>query len=194
MSTIKVEPGKLGVLLKAKVQGSPEALLEGMVAAAQRGRSLLVRKSPVDTGHFKNAWRVASRASKAGWLDRAIGNDESFSLENDAPHAGVIERGARPHKVNRAGVDAIRAWVRRVMGGRLRSVARQRKEYGGKRATIKSLQERAIDEVTWAIIKKIERDGQKGLFLVRDSLPELRRFLDLEIKRAMRRHFDEDKP
>mgnify|MGYP007070989117 CR=1 FL=1 len=128
------------------------------------------------TGHFKNAWRVRIR-------------NGTVQLENDDPIAGVIERGARPHAVSREGVEAIREWVRRKAiqfttsaAGKVRWTGQTR---GLTRAEADGEFAWLVDEITWGIVNRIRRHGQKGTFIVQQSLPQLRTFAAAEMKRAV---------
>lgn len=114
-----------------------------MKLAAHRGRTLLVRKSPVDRGNFKNAWRVRTIAGGA-------------EIQNDAPYAGIIELGARPHPVSREGIEALTGWARRHFPG---------------------VDEKEHKSIAFAIAAKLKKYGQKPTYLVRDSMDELRQYI-----------------
>jgi hypothetical protein len=171
-NTVRVAPGALGATLRAHGRGNTRAIKAGIKIAASRARDHLKSISPVDTGLFKNAWAIVA----------AAGN---YSVENDSPYAGIIERGARPHKVNREGVEAIREWVRRKVallgppgGGPARMLTKAEAGPGG-------AFEHYVDEITWAIIKTIEKKGQKGLYLVRNNLTKFLSWLDEEVQRQL---------
>lgn len=87
--------------MRSDASGAPRAVLQAMFSAAQRGRSWIIGKSPVDRGILKNAWRVLKMGS------------EGVELVNDQPYAGVMERGARPFIISKAGIEALAAWVKR---------------------------------------------------------------------------------
>ena len=172
MTTIVLTPKQLTARLKQDAAKFPGALKAGLRRGAQRGRTLLVHESPVDTGQFKNAWKVRDTS----------GVGSAPQIHNDAPHAGIIERGARPHPVNREGVEAIRAWVKRVLGAELRMNMRAQSSKGRvKKADV----EAQIDSITWAIITKLKREGQVGKFIVEQNLEKLARFAREEVERTL---------
>lgn len=100
MATVAIDYDKLGHRIRADAAGSPRAIKQALFSGAQRGRGLLVKVSPVDRGILRNAWRVLKFAS-------------GVSLVNDQPYAGIMERGARPFKMSRAGIEALAGWVKR---------------------------------------------------------------------------------
>lgn len=187
MTTIALTPKQLTARLKQDAERYPAALKHGLRRGAQRGRTLLVHESPVDTGQFKNAWKVRDLNSAP-------------QIHNDAPHAGIIERGARPHPVSREGVDAIRAWVKRVLGADLKAGTKTQpkaaqkgeKRFMGKyrRMMHEREFEAAVDNVVWAIITKLKREGQVGKFIVQDNLEKLARFAREEVERVLAAFFN----
>lgn len=195
MVAFKVKPDEMAGVLRSHARAFPEAVAAGALVAAHRGRTLLVRTSPVDTGMYKNAWRVVDLAYAS---ERHV-----IELDNDAPHAGIIELGARPHKVSRAGIEAIAGWVRRKLlrGGyaqiRRSASAESFAAGGGKRkltasaAAYRAKASWSLDEeatkIAWAIAKKIEKEGQKPTYHLLNSLPKLRRFLIEEVNRQVER-------
>lgn len=167
MPTISIKPGQLGATIRKGAVANQKAVQQGVAVAAQRTVAHLKRISPVYDGLFKNAWKVITSGRLGAFIT------------NDAPYAGVIEAGARPHGVSAEGREAIREWVRKkvtlinVYKGpgkgkqgpvhkRTRSLTRN--EADGEFAPW-------VDEITNAIIHKLATKGQKGLWLVRDNLP-----------------------
>lgn len=152
---IRVTPKELSRDLVRRFRKLPKLIEKSMRKAAQRGRTILVRRTPVDTGLMKNAWRVTKGIS--------------VEIVNDAPHAGIIEEGARPHKVNRQGIEALTAWAQRKLGASLEEAR----------------------SVAWGIAKKLEKEGQPGKFIVRDALDDLTQAtadtVNLELARQARR-------
>ena len=59
----------------------------------------LVKSSPVDTGEYANSWDFTQ-------------TEEAAILGNYAPHAPIIERGARPF---RPPLQPLLAWAKRVL-------------------------------------------------------------------------------
>lgn len=193
MTTIHLRPEDLPKLLADHAAKLPKVVGQGLVLAAHRGRTLLVRESPVDQGLFRNSWEV--REAFFGAV-----------IDNTAPHAGIIEKGARPHKVNREGIDALTKWV-------LRHLSKSRPKYGPigpevygptapkpvkygptpppvygpkkARAATPRMTEAEARSIAFAIAKKLEKHGQLGLGIVEKALPELSRIAQIEVMRAI---------
>jgi len=145
--SIKVDIRDLHKYLARDIKKATKAIEEGQAAAAQRGRTVLVRKTPVDTGQMKGAWKA--------------GKDY---IHNDAPHAGIVEKGARPHKVSRAGIESLTEWARRQLG----------------------LPDDQAKSVAWAVAKKLEKEGQKGTFFVEELTPKIAKMLQQEVERRLK--------
>lgn len=154
MAVVKVPPGKLGVLIKSRTSRNPAAIMKGLEAAANRGRGVLTEAMPVYKGHLKNAWDVLKPGPR------------EVALYNDAPYAGIIERGARPHSVSPEGFAAIREWVRIKIGG----------------------SDAEIDSITHAIVWKFRQVGRRGDFPVRKSMKVLRAIAAKEVVKALHAH------
>jgi hypothetical protein len=166
----------------------PRALVERAgVRAAYRGQALLRKRTPVDQGQLKNSWQVHPRP----------GAREFVTIENRAPHAGIVERGARPHPVSRAGKMALYWWVvrnrkkfssLRTAGGRAsrirHRIASGPVQAGGTRP-MAQLDPRVMS-IVWGIVKKLEKKGQKPTYFVKNSLPTLEKFFAIEAQRAVR--------
>lgn len=136
------------------------AIRRGIRNGARGGRAVLVRRSPKDLGQLKNSWRdTASRPGTATMTTVA----EVF---NDAPYAGIVELGARPHPVSREGQLAILEWVQRHFRGE---------------------DEKAQRRIARAIVHKIRREGQRPTYFVRDSLGDLNALAAREVARAVDR-------
>lgn len=76
----------------------------GLQRAAQRARKLLIERSPVGLGQYRQAWSAPL----------ALPNGEiGYEVRNDAPHAWVVEHGSRPHMPP---VEPIALWARRKFG------------------------------------------------------------------------------
>lgn len=140
------------------------AVYRGMVAGIRRGafagKRHMVKASPTDRGDLRRSWRV----------ERGVvptrGDAEPARLVNDAPHAGIVEGGARPHSVNRAGRESLMGWVRRHFPGE--PVREQRR-------------------IVWGIIKKLRREGQKPTWFVRNSLDILTNLAAVAVQKQLMR-------
>lgn len=127
--------------LKVQTRGVKRALRR----AADRGVDVLRSATPVDQGEMIRAWRVIPRA------------DGSLLIKNDAPHAGIIERGARPHPVSEEGRLAIRDWAER----------------------------HGFDDpeaASWGIVNKIKKEGSRAHWILRDSKQVLVEILHGELE------------
>ena len=106
----------------------------------------------VDTGQLKNSFRV-----------RRVNRNE-IHLDNDAPYAGIIDLGARPHSVNKEGIEAIALWAKRKFG----------------------LGDDEAYEVANAVAWKLRKHGQKPTYLFRDAQPKLTRHVKRAVEHALR--------
>lgn len=195
-----LRPGDLAPAFRRLSGNLRKAVERGMISAAHRGRAILVRATPVNTGQLKAAWLVVIGGWLAGFIAEVV---------NDAPHAGVIEAGARPHAVSRAGVEAIRRWVmlkmfgwmaapmRRLAKREARATATLSRHRANRAASLRAARaigasqeamgalNKEVDRVVWGIVGKLKREGQKPTYFVRRSLPRLKRALKVEVEAAM---------
>jgi len=145
--SIKLKPGQLHKDLEKRMRNLKVDTEKATRKAMFRGKALLTRRTPVDTGQMKNSWQV-----------------KGDILLNDAPHAGVIEEGARPHKVSKEGIEAIARWAQRRLG----------------------VSEEEARGVAFGVARKLAKEGQKGHYIVRDAMDELRSFVVKEIVAEIR--------
>jgi hypothetical protein len=153
------------------------ALSRGLRLGAERGRTIMVKRTPTDLGQLRASWKVKATALVA-------------ELINDAPHAGIVELGARPHKVSAEGWQAIYEWVRRhpELYGR----TRMRRRVSATLAQQTAIGPFAgidpeITGITWAIVKKINKHGQKPTFFVMKAMDDLRAALIGEVETQLAR-------
>ena len=85
----------LGSDLKEKLKDQKQAVVDGMLKSLPE----LTADSPVDTGEYASSW------------DFSI-SEKSAILGNFAPHAAIIEKGARPF---RPPIRPLLAWAKRVL-------------------------------------------------------------------------------
>lgn len=154
MPTIVIDMKSLSSALRGEVEDVRAAVETASKRAAQRMKTKLVAdtdKSGVnDTGALRSSWRVMM------WRG-------SVRVYNDAPYAGVIEAGCRPHPVSKAGREAIARWAVRKLGV---SVAESK-------------------TVAFLVARKISREGQKGHWILRKAVPFLKRMLGEEVVRYL---------
>jgi hypothetical protein len=156
-------------------------LKRGMKKGAHRGRGILVRKTPTDTGQARAGWRVVESPGSNPYIP----SDVVSRIVNDAPHIGIIEAGARPHAVSDAGILAIEAWVRRKgLADDAVSAARERnvglRALGGAGVKVPSY-DAAVHAIAMGIVWKLRHFGQEPTYFVRDALPSLRRAMAREV-------------
>lgn len=157
VGVIKIRPQDLPRGIMQRTDAVKKAILTGTVNGAMRGRAILVRETPVDQGQLRASWKVRQRI---------LGNIIA-ELFNDAPHAGIVEAGARPHPVNRAGIFALTRWAWRNRG-----------LFG-----LRSLEE--AQGVAFAVAKKIALRGQVGKFFVRKQMHRIETAMRREVERSL---------
>lgn len=86
---------ELGMVLPNQISIVKQAVFNGCLQSV----SVLVEKSPVDTGQYASSWDV-------------IKDEISVTLLNYAPHASVIENGARPFTPP---LEPLLQWAKRVL-------------------------------------------------------------------------------
>ncbi len=146
--SIRIRADQVPALLLRIEREVRAAIGRGILAGAERGRRVLVARTPEDQGLMQKSWEVLPQPGGGA------------VLRNDAPYAGVVEAGARPHPVSREGVENIRGWVERKLG----------------------LADREAESATWGIVNKLRRVGQKPTYFVRKSLPELGAAMAREVR------------
>jgi hypothetical protein len=168
MTVVTVKPGQLGATLTRSIKIQQEGIKRGIQRAKVRAIGVLKANTPKnDTGLLKNAWIVTGSG-----------------VTNTAPHAGIIERGARPHSVNREGIEALTEWVRRkglvvhmVSSGPIPKVRKlTRKEASA---------DKDVSAIVWAIVTHLKKQGQEGTFYIQKSLPRLNKILEEEVIEAL---------
>lgn len=140
---------ELGEFTEESLKVQKQAVVSGMVKSIPE----LVRTSPVDTGQYANSWDISLSETRA-------------ILGNFAPHAPVIERGARPFKPP---IKPLLAWAKRVLKsssqppnydsevwGLARGVQKKIMEEG---MQPKNVLEKALPKIIANIQKEFERLG-----------------------------------
>jgi hypothetical protein len=154
MATFRINSADLAKELQARAKGARRVVQLAAKKAAMAGRTHLIRQideeDKVYQGQFKNAWSI--RKTSRG-----------YDLVNSAPHAGIVERGARPHSVSMEGRADIERWCQLRLG-----------------AT-----EEEAKSITQSIIEKLGRVGQKGTFIVERSLGKLGAIWQDQIQRDL---------
>lgn len=167
VSVVHLRPEDLPAVLRGHQKKLPKAVESGLNLAAQRARTLLVRASPVDQGLYKNSWRIRKQGG-AGPV-----------LYNDSPIAGIIELGARPHGVDKAGIDALTEWAKRKLTIELKQITR-----GPNKGKTQDL-DTVARGIAFAIAAKLKTQGQKGLYIVANNMPTIAHYMAQEVARAV---------
>jgi hypothetical protein len=135
-------------------------------------RLIVSKDSPVDTGDYKSSWRAVKNDIRGG-----------VDLINDAPHAGIIEQGARPHMPP---LQPLIDWARRKAADIGLVQLATGKQYGGP-SSLNQDQDAAVIRFARAIQHKIAAQGQAPLWIMRKRLPFARKFLMLSFERQLER-------
>lgn len=175
MSVIRTTPEKLPGQIRARNSAARTVLRTSVHRAAQRSRSMMVRETPVDQGQLKASWKVKKY--------KPVKSGELAELINDAPHAGIIELGARPHPVSRQGWWMIYFWVVRNRS----KFSQMRTKSGRPRRVVSTKIDPQIAAITYGIVNKIKREGQKPTFMLRNTLDRHRNIMLQEVVARMNR-------
>ena len=162
MSVKRVSANRVGPEMRAALKKVRTGIAMGTQRAALRGRAHMVRATPVDQGELRASWFVDATPGSRGVMTE---------LNNKAPHAGIVEHGARPHPVSREGWESIYEWARRHFTG------------SGERD--KDGRDKKLTGITWAIVKKIKTEGQKPTYFIKNELDTLGSFAAQEIQRVL---------
>jgi hypothetical protein len=124
---------------------------KAVVRGVEKSIPELVRTSPVDTGQYASSWSFTS-------------DEKSVILGNFAPHAPIIENGARPFKPP---IGPLLAWAKRVLGD--------------------SSQPPNYSNHVWALAvytqKKIEKEGMKPRAILEKAMPMILENIKEEFKK-----------
>jgi hypothetical protein len=130
------------------------AMEEGLVSGVMRGQVIVMDNSPVDTGLYQ-----------ASWDTRLVGPGEAH-LGNTAPHAPIIEYGARPHTPP---LGPLLAWAKRVLQD-----PSQPPKYSS-----------AVWKLAKGTQNKIRKHGQKPQHVLTNAIPQIEKLIKIEIKRRI---------
>lgn len=154
-AAITIDPKKLGRVLRGEARFVGKVMVTGARAAANRG-----------VGHLVNATQEAGKVYLSQFVNsfRVSRDSRGVVLYNGAPHAGIIEEGARPHPVSQEGQEAIKRWAMRRL----------------------NVDEQKATAIMRGIVAKLRTRGQKGTFLFRNAQPALTRYYADEVTRLIR--------
>lgn len=131
-----------------------EVVYRGTEAGLMRAVNLLQMRSPVDTGLYAASWQFSRQGDR-------------FFIGNTAPHAAILEEGARPHIPP---IGPLLAWAKRI----LRDPSQPPKYSPEVWAMAKGVQ------------KKIGEQGQEGRFILKNALNDITDIVKAEIDRALK--------
>jgi hypothetical protein len=196
VAVVRVNASQLSKVLRKKHRKLLRTIAQGALAGVHRGRALIVRKTPTDQGQLRNAWKVIpgdTALLRGEAKPKLFTSSKLAELQNLAPHAGIVELGARPHKTSAEGWMAIYDWVVRHRKdlGLVTKSGKARRLRKGKVAVHAGLENAGagldpeIAGITWAIVKRLEKQGQKPTLFVKNSLDDLTAVVQREIDRAL---------
>ena len=159
MSAKTVTVKAYGANLRFDDEQRRDAVKRALFKAALIGEGIVASKTPRDRGQAVNAWSV-------------VPTDDGAELFNDAPHAGILELGSRPH---RPPFRPILEWVVRVFGTGKKSF----EDY--------SEVDSHLFGIAVSIVRKIEAHGTRPHYMVRDSLGKLADIAKREVEKALAR-------
>ena len=125
----------------ANVSNIKELAENALVKAFTIAMGSLPKKSPVDTGHYAKSWGFKVKQNKG-------------VLYNEAPHAAIIEYGARPHW---APIKPLLEWSKRKLGD-----PSQPPNYSDR-----------VWAMAKAVQKKIAEKGQDPKHILENEWPEI---------------------
>ena len=155
MANERIDIAQLGAATQSRNRLVAEGIRRGIRNGARGGRAVMVIRSPKDRGLLKAGWRARMFPG---------GKKEIARVSNDAPYAGVIELGARPHQISLEGRVAIAGWVRR---------------------NFPQMNQKEAASFAQNIANKIAAKGQEPTYFTRDALPDLTNLRNNEVIRAL---------
>ena len=99
MAVIQVDLKNAGKEFRKLMDKNAEDIKDAVVSGCYKSMSDIVRISPVDTGLFASSWQLTEE-------------ENSVLIGNFAPHAPIIEFGARPFTPP---LGPLLAWAKRVL-------------------------------------------------------------------------------
>lgn len=155
MAEIRISARQLPAALRREAKRMPDAVRRGMVRAANRGVMHLVAQTDEKGLTYQGQYKAGFHAERTA---------DGARIYNDAPHAGIIELGARPHPVSEEGIAHIAEWARIKLG----------------------MQEEEAMALARGLAWKLRAKGQEGKFVFRDAQDKLVEILREEVERILR--------
>lgn len=154
MAVIRVDITKLGAAWKRATPKIQKAMHDGLLSGVLAGQRIVMEKSPVDTGLYQSSWSTQ------------IMGFGHVQLGNTAPHAPIIEFGARPHT---PAILPLLFWAKRVLKDQSQPPNFSPQVWG----------------LAKGVQKKIAREGQKPKHVLTNSLPEILELVEREIEERL---------
>lgn len=186
MAVITIKPSQLGAALKREGERHVLAVRRATWSAANKFKARLIlatKESGIDDrGTYRNSFVVEKTPRGA-------------IVRNDAPYAGIIELGARPHKVGREVIEMLAEWARRKI--RLSGPVQEHVKWktgpsGIPRATVRTTAPKMSRDdamsAAYAIAHKIAEEGQEGKFIFRNNMHLATKYYAEELARIMARN------
>ncbi len=186
-NVITINIRNLPAAIRRDDQVMRDAILRGARVGCERGRAIMVRRTPVDQGQLKASWHVRPSVKVAD-----TGESTVAELVCDAPHAGIVELGSRPHKVSPEAWAAIYEWVRRHPELYTSILEKPKMRRSTAPHAIGPLRmwsgpDPQISEITNAIAWNIRKNGTRPTYFIRNGVPLVSRALVAEIGEAIAR-------
>lgn len=153
MATFQLDMRQFARDLERRVKEIPKEIKKGVVEGARKGKRTLQAANPRDTSKMADDWSV----------DVDEGEKIAVTIKNDAPYAGIVEVGARPHGVNAEGLESIRQWAIRKLG----------------------VTQEEAEQVAWAVAAKLKARGQKPTYFVKNNLENITKETAVEVKHKL---------
>jgi len=193
---IQTTPGKLAALLRQRDNAARKAVQRAVLRGGARGLGVLRRASPSDLGQLRSSWELKRTGAKIAGVSAAFDREATLLvIQNNAPHAGIVEHGARPHPVSREGWEAIYWWVYRhrdYFGMVTKSGKKKRVDAGGWKTYGRGggevwEQHPELASITYGIVKRLREEGQKPTYFVQKLLPHLQDYVAIEFVRLLKK-------
>jgi len=169
MKTVRLEDfaAELGKLTDGQVETLKNITYNGLLRAVP----MLVAESPVDTGQYASSWAVERNS------------EDLMSIGNYAPHAAIIEHGARPFVPP---IGPLLEWARRVLGeGPPKDSESGRSIQGPQRGPVDpSAYSPEVRALAYATRNKIREVGMRPRHILENMIPKIIAEVVAEFKRG----------
>lgn len=137
---------------------------KGLIQAATEGKKHMRKHTP--KGSLQRSWKAQGRL-----------------LRNVAPHAGIVENGARPHPVSKEGIESIKKWAIKHLGfGKVRDT---KGRFVKSTKVARDWLDQEASQAAYGIAKKLEREGQAPTYFVRNQLLALTKIAKQKVEKAL---------